>query len=212
MLFRPRAGPIELVGSRSVLAPTLKRYAGVWFGWSGTWFHALRSTTKTIANPTSLYVDHYRKRTIKNTTAGLPTVFVADPALPHRPCRVQRRDLTGYLRLEPAFCRRTFQVILPSDLIWVHDYHFIPLGEELRNVVTAIALGFLLRSVPAPEFITVLPRHERILSSLLQYDLVAISDGGRRSKLVRYVLSENRGSNIRSLAARIRRSNRSQSG
>jgi trehalose 6-phosphate synthase len=62
-----------------------------------------------------------------------------------------RRDLTGYLR-----------VVLPSDLLWVHDYHFIPLGEELRKRGHTNRIGFFLHvPFPAPEFITVLPHHER---------------------------------------------------
>ena len=102
-----------------------------------------------------------------------------------------RRDLTGYLRVNRHFADELSKVILPSDLIWVHDYHFIPLGEELRKRGHCNRIGFFLHvPFPAPEFITVLPRHERLLSSLLQYDLVGFQTEGDIQNFVRYVLSE----------------------
>ena len=108
-----------------------------------------------------------------------------------------RRDLSGYLRVNQHFADELSKVILPSDLIWVHDYHFVLLGDELRKRGHANRIGFFLHvPFPAPEFITVLPHHERFLSSLLQYDLVGFQTEGDVRNFVRYVISENRGSNI----------------
>ena len=88
-------------------------------------------------------------------------------------------------------------MVLPSDLLWVHDYHFIPLGDELRKRGLTNRIGFFLHvPFPAPEFMTVLPHHERLLSSLLQYDLVGFQTDSDVQNFVRYVISENRGSNI----------------
>ena len=108
-----------------------------------------------------------------------------------------RRDLTGYVRVNEHFADELSKVILPSDLLWVHDYHFIPLGEELRKRGHANRIGFFLHvPFPAPEFITVLPHHERFLSSLLKYDLVGFQTESDVRNFVRYVISENRGANI----------------
>jgi trehalose-6-phosphate synthase len=173
-----RAGGLEVV-----LAPTLKRYEGVWFGWSGNVVPGNQVTTKTIerfANRVLWPILHYRIDLAEFT----------------------RRDLTGYLRVNRHFADELSKVILPSDLIWVHDYHFIPLGEELRKRRHHNRIGFFLHvPFPAPEFITVLPRHERFLSSLLQYDLVGFQTEGDVRNFVRYALSENRGSNVRTLPA-----------
>ena len=67
-----------------------------------------------------------------------------------------RRELTGYLPVNQHFADELSKVIRPSDLIWVHDYHFIPLGEELRKRGHANRIGFFLHvPFPAPEFIYV---------------------------------------------------------
>ena len=95
------------------------------------------------------------------------------------------------------FAEELSKVVLPSDLLWVHDYHFIPLGDELRKRGLTNRIGFFLHvPFPAPEFMTVLPHHERLLSSLLQYDLVGFQTDSDVQNFVRYVISENRGSNI----------------
>ena len=108
-----------------------------------------------------------------------------------------RRDLSGYLRVNQHFAEELSKVVLPSDLLWVHDYHFIPLGDELRKRGLTNRIGFFLHvPFPAPEFMTVLPHHERLLSSLLQYDLVGFQTDSDVQNFVRYVISENRGSNI----------------
>ena len=108
-----------------------------------------------------------------------------------------RRDLSGYLRVNQHFAEELSKVVLPSDLLWVHDYHFIPLGDQLRKRGLTNRIGFFLHVLfPAPEFMTVLPHHERLLSSLLKYDLVGFQTDSDVQNFVRYVISENRGSNI----------------
>ena len=204
-----RAGGLEVA-----LAPTLKRYAGVWFGWSGNVVPRAQVTTKTIEKSKQSYVlTDLSEEDYQEYYSGFAN-RVLWPILHYRIdlAEFTRRDLTGYLRVNQHFADELSKVVLPSDLIWVHDYHFIPLGEELRKRGHSNRIGFFLHvPFPAPEFITVLPRHERFLSSLLQYDLVGFQTEGDVRNFVRYVLSENRGSNIRVLASD-RPSNGSQSG
>ena len=45
-----------------------------------------------------------------------------------------RRNLAGYLRVNRMFARALAPMLLPQDLVWVHDYHLIPLAEELRKL------------------------------------------------------------------------------
>ena len=195
-----RAGGLEVV-----LAPTLKRYTGVWFGWSGNVVPRDQVTTKTIEKSKQSYVlTDLAEEDYQEYYGGFAN-RVLWPILHYRIdlAEFTRRDLTGYLRVNQHFADELSKVIRPSDLIWVHDYHFIPLGEKLRKRGHTNRIGFFLHvPFPAPEFITVLPRHERFLSSLLQYDLVGFQTEGDVRNFVRYVLSENRGSNIGSCKRR----------
>ncbi len=38
----------------------------------------------------------------------------------------------GYARVNRRFADTLLPLIEPDDLVWVHDYHLIPLGTELR--------------------------------------------------------------------------------
>jgi trehalose 6-phosphate synthase len=60
-----------------------------------------------------------------------------------------------------------------EDLVWVHDYHLIPLGEELRKLGRTQPIGFFLHTpFPAAELFRVLPNHRDLVRSLCAYDLV----------------------------------------
>jgi trehalose 6-phosphate synthase len=189
-----RAGGLEVV-----LAPTLKRYEGVWFGWSGRVVERGHVATKTTHKSSQSYIltdlseeDHQE---YYNGFAN----SVLWPILHYRIdlAEFTRRDLSGYLRVNEHFADELSKVVLPSDLLWVHDYHFIPLGDELRKRGLTNRIGFFLHvPFPAPEFMTVLPHHERLLSSLLQYDLVGFQTDGDVQNFIRYVISEHPGSNI----------------
>ena len=101
------------------------------------------------------------------------------------------------MRVNELFADELAKVVLSADLLWVHDYHFIPLGDKLRKRGLTNRIGFFLHvPFPAPEFITVLPHHERLLSSLLQYDLIGFQTDGDVQNFIRYVIAEKRGSNI----------------
>jgi trehalose 6-phosphate synthase len=181
------------------LAPTLKRYEGVWFGWSGNVVPRDQVTTKLIQKPSQSYVlTDLSEEDYQEYYSGFAN-SVLWPILHYRIdlAEFTRRDLTGYLRVNEHFADELSKIVLPSDLLWVHDYHFIPLGEELRKRGLTNRIGFFLHvPFPAPEFITVLPHHERLLSSLLQYDLVGFQTDRDVQNFIRYVISENRGSNI----------------
>ncbi len=191
---RPRAGGLEVV-----LAPTLKRYEGVWFGWSGNVVPRDQVSTKTMEDSNHSYVlTDLAEEDYQEYYSGFAN-RVLWPILHYRIdlAEFTRRDLGGYLRVNQHFADELSKIIRTDDLIWVHDYHFITLGEELRKRGHTNRIGFFLHvPFPAPEFITVLPHHERFLSSLLQYDLVGFQTEGDVQNFVRYIISENRGSNI----------------
>jgi trehalose-6-phosphate synthase len=44
-----------------------------------------------------------------------------------------RRDLGGYSRVNEYFATKLQKIIEYDDLIWVHDYHLIPIADALRR-------------------------------------------------------------------------------
>ncbi len=71
-------------------------------------------------------------------------------------------EYDGYRAVNRRFATCIAPLLRPDDLIWVHDYHLIPLGEELRRLGVNNRIGFFLH-VPfvPPELIRALPHAER---------------------------------------------------
>src|SRR3546814_2570753 len=56
----------------------------------------------------------------------------------------ERQFASGYERVNARFAETLAPLIEPDDLVWVHDYHLIPLGRELRRRCVGNRLGFFL--------------------------------------------------------------------
>ena len=80
---------------------------------------------------------------------------------------------SGYERVNDRMAATVGPLIEHGDLVWVHDYHLIPLGQRLRRMGIANRLGFFLH-IPWPphRLITALPFHQRLVESMLDYDLI----------------------------------------
>jgi len=71
------------------------------------------------------------------------------------------------------FAERVVPALKPDDILWVHDYHMIPLGSALRRLRVDNPIGFFLHiPFPAPEVLATLPVHEALVRALFAYDLV----------------------------------------
>ena len=167
-----RAGGLE-VALRSVF----KRHPGVWFGWSGSVVPNAEAATETIERADSSYVltdlsdEDYQE--FYNGFANR----VLWPILHYRLdlAEFTRRDLTGYMRVNAHFASELSKLIRPDDIIWVHDYHFIPLGHELRRRGHENRIGFFLHIPwPGPDSWRVLPSRMRreLLTALLHADRI----------------------------------------
>jgi len=83
------------------------------------------------------------------------------------------------------------EVLEPDDIIWVHDYHLIPLAKALRERGHKNRIGFFLHiPCPPPEILTALPHHERLIPSLCEYDLVGFQTGDDAFNFSRYLTRE----------------------
>ena len=77
----------------------------------------------------------------------------------------------AYQRVNRLFADRLLPMLREDDLVWVHDYHLIPLGQSLRAVGVRQRLGFFLH-VPFPhiEVLRTLPVYGELMRALLAYD------------------------------------------
>jgi trehalose 6-phosphate synthase len=189
---RPAAGGLAVA-----VEAALDRLPGVWFGWSGK-----------LADKPSGHIERSRVGKTTYMVTDLPRADFQEyyngyanrvlwPILHYRVdlAEFSRSDLTGYLRVNEFFAGRLEGILKPDDLLWVHDYHLMPLAWLLRSRGIKNRIGYFLHvPCPPPDLLFALPHHRQILGSLLSYDLVGLQTDNDRENLVRYL--ERQGAEI----------------
>ena len=103
----------------------------------------------------------------------------------------------GYQRVNARFADAISQLVQRDDIIWVHDYHLIPLGEALRKRGIRNRIGFFLHIPwPARELMATLPRHSELVRALFDYDLIGFQCDGWLNAFQDYVVNEADGAAI----------------
>ncbi len=172
----------------------MRRRGGVWFGWSGR-----TSEEGTFGRLQVKNEGDVQLATLDMTTADIQEFYsgFANQAL--WPILHYRMDLAGYdRRFAEAFWRinermgsRLMPLLKPDDLVWVHDYHFMPLGDQIRASGFTGAIGFFLHvPFPPPEVLTALPDAYRLVRSMLAYDVVGFQTATDRENFARFLTRE----------------------
>jgi trehalose 6-phosphate synthase len=79
----------------------------------------------------------------------------------------------GYRRVNAQFAAALRPHLRPDDIIWVHDYHLIPLATELRALGVNNRIGFYLHiPFPSPEAFHAIPHNEELRRDFASYDLI----------------------------------------
>jgi trehalose 6-phosphate synthase len=183
-----RAGGLEVA-----IRPTLRRRGGVWFGWNGHVADDDPGPADTVERDIVSYVTvGLRKDDYEEFYNGFAN-RVLWPILHYRLdlAEFTRRDLSGYFRVNEFFARHLETLLKPDDVIWVHDYHLIPLARALRERGHKNKIGFFIHvPFPPPEMLTALPNHERLIPSLGHYDLVGFQTEIDATNFSRYLSNE----------------------
>ena len=79
----------------------------------------------------------------------------------------------GYRRVNAQFAKALVPLLKPDDVIWVHDYHLIPLANELRSLGAKNRIGFYLHiPFPTADALYAIPHHGELMRDLSRYDLI----------------------------------------
>ncbi|WP_341486109.1 trehalose-6-phosphate synthase [Thioclava sp. GXIMD4215] len=84
-----------------------------------------------------------------------------------------------YLAVNLRLARLIAQDLAPQDVVWVHDYHFLPLAMMLRSLGVTNRIGFFLH-IPFPNItdLAILPRPEDFARWLASYNLLGLQTRG----------------------------------
>jgi trehalose 6-phosphate synthase len=171
----------------------LRERGGVWFGWSG------RTTQSTPDGPEVVEVGKITYATVDLNQQDYDeyyTGFANSVLWPLFHYRLHltdfsRRNMAGYHRVNALFASHLLSLLREDDIIWVHDYHFIPLAYYLRQRGCRNKIGFFLH-IPWPpeELLVTLPNYESLVSELCTYDLIGFQTESDLQAFFGYVRKE----------------------
>jgi trehalose 6-phosphate synthase len=172
---RPRPSTAGEGGLAVAMRSALKEYGGLWFGWSGNVAESdpsqptITHAGSTIFATLDLTQRDYREYYYGYGNRTLWPLFHYRLDL----TELSRRDFAGYQRVNTLFAHHLVSLLTPDDVIWVHDYHLIPMAEQLRHMGINQRIGFFLH-IPWPplQILLALPNHHEIVRALSAYDLV----------------------------------------
>lgn len=171
----------------------LRQIGGVWFGWGGELVDDEPGEPELLIRENITYatIDLQRRdfERYYNGYANATLWPVCHYLL--RGFRYSEEQHEAYERVNRQMAQRLLPLLQPEDLIWVHDYHVIPLAERLRELGATQPIGFFLH-IPFPhiEMLRILPTYAELLRELTAYDVVGFqTDSDVRSFLsgVEYV-------------------------
>jgi trehalose 6-phosphate synthase len=171
-----------------------ERGGGVWFGWSGE-----------ITERENRGIRMFNEEQVEFALADLTEkeyegyyLGYANRAL--WPVFHYRIDLAQfdddafetYAAVNRRFGSMLEGLLRPGDQLWVHDYHFLLLGQELRNAGWRGEIGFFLHiPFPAPEVFTALPSHQRLARGLADFDLLGFQTERDTANFRRYMVEHH---------------------
>jgi trehalose 6-phosphate synthase len=193
------AGESSPGGLAAALSAALRRYDGIWFGWSGetteTFTGELKmedraGVTVALVDLEAQDVDEYYNGYANKTLW---------PLFHHRVdlTAYERSYGQGYERTNARFAEVLAPLIQDDDIIWIHDYHMIPLARDLRRLGVKNRIGFFLHTPwPVRQLLVTLPFHRRLVESLFDYDLLGFHTQEWLDLFRDYVTSEAGGRQV----------------
>lgn len=163
-------------GLAVALQAALEKRGGVWMGWSG------KSSGETDPGELQILehgnityaVTDLTDKDVEEYYAGFAN-RVLWPICHYRLDLADygRKEMTGYFRVNRFFAHRLGPLLKDDDVIWVQDYHLIPLAAELRTMGIKNKIGFFLH-IPWPpaDVMMTMPVHDDIMKGLSDYDLI----------------------------------------
>ncbi|WP_267386996.1 trehalose-6-phosphate synthase [Sphingomonas sp. GC_Shp_3] len=162
-------------GLAVALSSALRESSGLWFGWSGEEtdvftgqinFQRNQGVATATIDLEAQDVDEYYNG-FANRTLWPLFHYRIDLA------EYERGFAGGYERVNARFAETVAPLIERDDLMWVNDYHLIPLGRELRARKCKNRIGFFLH-IPWPptRLLLSLPSHRQLVESMFAYDVI----------------------------------------
>jgi trehalose 6-phosphate synthase len=155
----------------------LTEHGGIWYGTSGQIAQTAQDTFHDVA------CDGYDMRTFDLTQAEHDGYYLGYANSVLWPLCHRRADLMAlsggdyetYISVNQRLARMIAKDLRPDDQVWIHDYHFLPLGACLRELGVTATLGYFNHiPFPAVHDLLALPQHVIFSQWIASFDLVGL--------------------------------------
>ena len=187
-------GPIE-GGLASALLQAVKNSGAIWVGTRARAVDSIRTqplaALEAVGSGAIAMVDlpgeRYRRYYEGFANSALWPVLHSRPDL----IRATEEDYGAYCEINGIMARGLRSFLQPDAPIWVHDYHFLVLAQELRRLGVDRPIGFFLHTpFPDRSSFSSLPRHRELVRAMLHYDLIGFQTDTDRANFAGYVRNE----------------------
>jgi len=187
-------------GMINALSPVVRARGGVWVGWCGVpeeelghWHdrkqkleQELDDASSADDSPDDASDDHTRRKSLSlqpielsaNQVRAWYSGYANQVVWPvfhglEEQSRTEPTFWPNYQEVNEKFAATLEAIHRPGDLIWIHDYQLLLVGEELKRRGVSRGVAFFQHiPFPPPELFFRLPQAERVLSALCDHDLI----------------------------------------
>ncbi|WP_432415805.1 alpha,alpha-trehalose-phosphate synthase (UDP-forming) [Chromohalobacter israelensis] len=171
----PEPGKPQAGGLAVAITGALEECGGMWFGWDGKISQTPSNHPATVQHGNITYAtlplsrEDYEDYYLGFSNEVVWPVFHFNLGAMDFRLSYAR----AYQRVNERFASVLSTLLEGGELIWVHDYHLIPLGKALRQQGVQDPVGFFLH-IPFPcyDLLRALPGYRGLLDDLLHYDLL----------------------------------------
>lgn len=166
-------------GLVTAMTPVLKRDGGVWIGWAGNYLEENIDTEELLAQ--EMKDLNYRYKSVDINLKDYELYYkgfsneILWPLFHNMSvhCNFVSKYYEAYIKVNKKFVQTIMDEIIENDFIWIHDYHLMNTGKELRENGVKNTIAFFLH-IPFPNFETFnrIPWRLDIVDAMLSYDLV----------------------------------------
>ena len=181
-------------GLVTALAPVLRDRRGIWIGWAGDGYDqtcdaALAQASAEIgfnlkpvalsARDIALYYHGMANEILWPLLHDLQSRCNFDPSY-----------WVCYQEVNAHFAAVIAENVDVDDYVWVHDYHLLDVGRELRQMRPELLQGFFLHiPFPCPDIYLKLPWRQELIEAMLAYDLIGFQTYRDRQNFIQCVRS-----------------------
>ena len=175
------------------LQAALRERGGLWFGWSGA------HCDEPVEKPSIVEKDKVTYALLDLSREEHRGYYAGFSNRALWPICHYRIDLASfdphayatYRKVNARFAAALKPLLRDDDVIWVHDYHLVPLAGELRRLGCGHRIGFFLHiPFPAAQVFATLPSHQELGHDLTEYDVVGLHTRTDVEQLTDYLTRE----------------------